>query len=274
MLNIHNIPELNYITQIVFLLFEDVSKPEKSDLRYRVHIHFSAGVRCRDELVPCSDVKKTSPELAGKPLQTHFVRLIPDNVESLGLQRRYSDHCNLDSLDMGRPKELVVRRQSDQLSHHFRLTIPIIGHSECRIKSFSETEILAARRKRLHGGRCQELQGCELAVRSKSMDMLPLTQEQLSPSSLPNKSLPINTLQVKVAPSRTRKTSQPLATFKIDEVDESLTESASGSDKTTPLKAKGSNEKLNRSAVDSLKSSSLGERGWLVCLFETWKTES
>ena len=44
-------PELNYMTQIVIMLFEDVSQPEDSEQRYRVEVHFSPGVKGRLELL-------------------------------------------------------------------------------------------------------------------------------------------------------------------------------------------------------------------------------
>ena len=114
-MNIHNVPELNYLTQIVFLLFEDLSKPEKSDLRYRVYVHFSPGVRTRDERAIPSEAKTTIPD----PCRKQSERL----PGSAGRTRRSEvGHSStvlskpLDALDMARPKELVVRRLSEQHS--------------------------------------------------------------------------------------------------------------------------------------------------------------
>ncbi len=64
-------PELNYMTQIVFMLFEDVSQPEESCSRYRVDLHFSPGVKGREELLkggPSTSNSKLSPDLLAKSL--------------------------------------------------------------------------------------------------------------------------------------------------------------------------------------------------------------
>lgn len=40
------ISELNYLTQIVIMLYEDLSKDPHSDDRFHVELHFSPGVAC------------------------------------------------------------------------------------------------------------------------------------------------------------------------------------------------------------------------------------
>ena len=40
---INTIPELNYLTQIVIMLYEDTSVDENSDKRFHVELHFSPG---------------------------------------------------------------------------------------------------------------------------------------------------------------------------------------------------------------------------------------
>lgn len=44
-------PELNYMTQFVFLLFENCQVPLKSEERYKIEIHFSPGVKEREEII-------------------------------------------------------------------------------------------------------------------------------------------------------------------------------------------------------------------------------
>ena len=71
-------PELNYMTQIVFMLFEDTSKPEGSLDKYHVDIHFSPGIKGRRELIvdgSSSLVKNSSPELPEKSPQVFVKRL-------------------------------------------------------------------------------------------------------------------------------------------------------------------------------------------------------
>lgn len=40
------VSELNYMTQIVIMLYEDPSKEQESDERFHVELHFSPGVVC------------------------------------------------------------------------------------------------------------------------------------------------------------------------------------------------------------------------------------
>ena len=154
-------PELNYITQIVFILFEDLTQPEKSEHRFRVHIHFSPGVRCRDELSASSDAAaKFSPELSSKPLQLQVVTRQPPAAGSTagvageggvavgGAVGQKPTDTGGNSPNLGSPienadtpfrpplhKELVVRRKSD-VSFYLGSTVGDGG----RFKSFSETE--------------------------------------------------------------------------------------------------------------------------------------
>ena len=77
---IRKAPELNYMTQIVFMLFEDVNKPEDSLDKYHVDIHFSPGIKGRAELATdgsSSLVKKSSPELPEKSPPKIFVKRLP-----------------------------------------------------------------------------------------------------------------------------------------------------------------------------------------------------
>ena len=71
-------PELNYMTQFVFMLFEDVRKPEGSMDKYHVDIHFSPGIKGRRELIfegSNALLKKSSPELPEKSPQVFVQRL-------------------------------------------------------------------------------------------------------------------------------------------------------------------------------------------------------
>ena len=75
---IRKAPELNYMTQIVFMLFEDVNKPDDSLDKYHVDIHFSPGIKGRRELASDGSrslVKKSSPELPEKSPQVFVKRL-------------------------------------------------------------------------------------------------------------------------------------------------------------------------------------------------------
>lgn len=164
----HNIPELNYITQIVFLLFEDLSRPVESDKRYHVKIHFSPGVRCRDQLAIPGEIH--SPTLGSKHVQTQFVKRLPLATTDYNLSRHHSDipgHSSnqLEPPDAGK-HEVVVRRMSEQLPHAGK-------QYDERFKSLSETEMLKLRRKCSTGGGFPSMPAT-ISARSKSMDALTL----------------------------------------------------------------------------------------------------
>ena len=48
------VSELNYMTQVVIMLYEDPTKDLSSDERFHVELHFSPGVNC---CVGTSDLK-------------------------------------------------------------------------------------------------------------------------------------------------------------------------------------------------------------------------
>lgn len=54
-------PELNYLTQIVFLLYEDTQEPPDSPQRYTVSIHFSPGIRHRERLLRDGNLAGNNP---------------------------------------------------------------------------------------------------------------------------------------------------------------------------------------------------------------------
>ena len=52
---INSMPELNYMTQILFQLFEDPHQPSDSPSRYLINVHFSPGVRGREDLIEAGE---------------------------------------------------------------------------------------------------------------------------------------------------------------------------------------------------------------------------
>ena len=48
-------PELNYMTQFVFLLFENGQVPVDSENRYKIEIHFSPGAKGREEITSAGE---------------------------------------------------------------------------------------------------------------------------------------------------------------------------------------------------------------------------
>ena len=77
--------ELNYMTQIVIMLFEDDSEPYDSDTRYRVDVHFSPGVKGSEEMAKwlCKERStpslKLSPDMVSKSSSMWVKRLVVDD---------------------------------------------------------------------------------------------------------------------------------------------------------------------------------------------------
>lgn len=58
-----NVPELNYMTQIVLMLYEDPQADKNSDKRFHIELHFSPGVKCCLE----ETIKDPRSNLLSKP---------------------------------------------------------------------------------------------------------------------------------------------------------------------------------------------------------------
>jgi len=69
-----SVPELNYMAQIVFLLFENTRAPRDSKDRYKVEIHFSPGAKGREEII--ADGLSTSNLVLSH--RKHSVPLLPN----------------------------------------------------------------------------------------------------------------------------------------------------------------------------------------------------
>ncbi len=85
---INRSPELNYLTQIIFMLFEDTSKDLQAEDRFRVDIHFSPGVKFRQEVfVDDSDTISPTNSYTNMPIKSSpdlpkyhtFVKRLPQS---------------------------------------------------------------------------------------------------------------------------------------------------------------------------------------------------
>ncbi len=227
------------MTQIVFLLYEDVSKPEGSESRYHVDIHFSPGVRCGGSA--SSTKEKQNQEING---QLPFVKRLPAVISSSpetfnGNGRRFSEQVIIKTTDdqSRTNKEAVARRFSEQQPR-----------SSCasdfgRMKSLSETEVAVPIN---NNKKSQE-------DVSRSMDSLdqpfthPLPQRKVS------------------GKQHTRKKSAPA--LKIREENSGLDDKKADS---AVCSEHVSVEKQSETTDDKqLKSSSLGERGQYNYFFFT-----
>lgn len=259
-----NVPELNYLTQIIFLLFEDLSQPEKSDHRYRVFIHFSPGVR-RDELIDETDgkanIKKLSPEMSSRTIQSQIVKRFSGNVpDSQNIKRKVSaplflkssNSVSSETPEIPRSKELVVRRLSEVAPNQRASSSTCSGRkmswtsggqaqSDGRIKSFSETEILAQRQrqKRSTCALQQLKEALPIAARSRSMNAFEdIDKEELKPHDQFTVRLTNNLGLSKDSNALKVGSTSPIPTIVMEQ---------------------GSSEKLNKQ--DTPKTSSFGERG-------------
>lgn len=60
------VPELNYMTQIVLMLYEDPQADKSSDKRFHIELHFSPGVKCGLEETPKDPRNNLLPKPQGK----------------------------------------------------------------------------------------------------------------------------------------------------------------------------------------------------------------
>uniref|UniRef100_A0AAY5EFA6 Inositol hexakisphosphate and diphosphoinositol-pentakisphosphate kinase n=1 Tax=Electrophorus electricus TaxID=8005 RepID=A0AAY5EFA6_ELEEL len=90
------VSELNYMTQIVIMLYEDNNKDPSSEERFHVELHFSPGVKvCEEENAPMgfgfrpasSEVSHTDPGSLENLVQDEVDRALPLS-ESISAQRR------------------------------------------------------------------------------------------------------------------------------------------------------------------------------------------
>ena len=60
------VPELNYMTQIVLMLYEDPQADKSSDKRFHLELHFSPGVKCSLDKTPKDPRNNLLPKPQGK----------------------------------------------------------------------------------------------------------------------------------------------------------------------------------------------------------------
>ena len=98
---IDTVSELNYLTQIVIMLYEDSSEEEDSERRFHVELHFSPGAYgCSDVVHPVSEIHGVNASLPRQaslsfdrsilsvPISTTFERFCPRAIERPRTARR------------------------------------------------------------------------------------------------------------------------------------------------------------------------------------------
>lgn len=99
-------PELNYMTQFVFLLFENGQVPVDSEDRYKIEIHFSPGAKGREEIISAGE----SVSCLGLDFKKNvfpLTRQLPD-------EDRLSRKSSTSSIQSGTTVK-VVKRQTQSL---------------------------------------------------------------------------------------------------------------------------------------------------------------
>lgn len=76
-------PELNYMTQFVFLLFENVRVPVDSEERYKIEVHFSPGAKGREEII-ASGKSISNRVLDNKRHNVCLKRMLPRSDDVIG----------------------------------------------------------------------------------------------------------------------------------------------------------------------------------------------
>ena len=123
-----SIPELNYMTQIVFMLFENITEPLDSKLRYRVDVQFSPGVKGREDVLKGTireHSADSSPECGhGKPGM--WVKRLPVTFDALaeGLSLE-DDHHNM------------LTMSPSSILRHRKMSAP-----DASLRSASESQLL------------------------------------------------------------------------------------------------------------------------------------
>ncbi|XP_065883537.1 inositol hexakisphosphate and diphosphoinositol-pentakisphosphate kinase 2-like isoform X2 [Dysidea avara] len=82
-------PELNYMTQIVFLLFENSRAPVDSEERYKVEVHYSPGAKGREEII-ASGESASCLGLDYKKTIIPLKRMLPDEDSTKVFTRKGS----------------------------------------------------------------------------------------------------------------------------------------------------------------------------------------
>lgn len=137
-------PELNYMAQIVFLLFENKQEPEDSEDRYKVEVHFTPGGKGRDEIITGTESENSSTEslkgdISKTLLHTSFKRMVPENKP-----RRCSQHCPLSrpeaktSCTLSLNENCGVKKvKSKSLPHLFYIPPTPACHCQCPVEEDS-----------------------------------------------------------------------------------------------------------------------------------------
>ena len=100
---ISSMPELNFLSQIVMLLFEDESKPVDSSCRYYMHLHIGCGVKARKQTfsdgVPFIDGETPSPSFVKRLPTIPVHRETPSTSKNMLGVRKIASYPILHNMD-------------------------------------------------------------------------------------------------------------------------------------------------------------------------------
>ena len=147
-------PELNYMTQFVFMLFEDVTKPEGSTDKYHVDIHFSPGIKGRRELIfegSSTLLKKSSPELPEKSPQVFVKRLSHGSMvsasEGVAIKIGTDSTGSASQKKLSASSSLLKKSSTDMTDLPGLCFVPRILHGRLPIGSMEGTAIMTSVRR-------------------------------------------------------------------------------------------------------------------------------
>ena len=119
--NLSSTPELNFLSQIVILLFEDETQPLDSDSRYHIHLHIGSGVKARKQML-----SEVVPFIDGEIHSPSFVKRLP-TLPHTHRPEIASNSTNSTPAVVATPppSSRVVRKIASYPSMHYLATQPI-----------------------------------------------------------------------------------------------------------------------------------------------------
>ena len=142
---LESIPELNYLSQVVFMVFENVSQPADSEARYVVETYVSSGVKSRELLLKGETVPQLSPTINTPRKLSANVPVASSNKYKVLVRRRSVPH-SLHSLIESSPDMKYCLRsntvsQDDDFLLHSSSDIDIQVKSRYHKRGSSDEEL-------------------------------------------------------------------------------------------------------------------------------------
>ncbi|KAF2893733.1 hypothetical protein ILUMI_12427 [Ignelater luminosus] len=215
------VSELNYMSQVVIMLYEDPTKDPCSEERFHVELHFSPGVNCcvqknlppgpgfrphsRNESVASKNSENTSTTATPEDSKGHCSPYIDEESEG-GTEDRYtgtSSYCDFSPPDSPSQEQYYYRQ-------YYRPTNPIpigsshtvSGHEAMHLARRLNEELAQQAQKDKQGQRKERAKSPDPDVQSKSYDNRSTQtsgkeseiSESISSSNIPSLSVPLQNI--------------------------------------------------------------------------------